>query len=117
VLSNKILFPAKTFWCTVSSEPVATVYTVSDTGSMKKDLMMTWFNLVLLPSFPPLSATRGGVLTMDGFAGHLSLEFLDACAAHHIHVMFRYPHSSHRTQVSVCWWMLLFSRKYHVVLY
>jgi hypothetical protein len=39
---------------------------------------------------------------MDGFTGHLALPFLHALRARNYYLVLRYPHSSHKTQVTWC---------------
>ena len=71
-------------------------YTATDTGSMKGSLMVDWLESCVVPFMPEGESV---VLVMDGFKGHLALPFLVALRARNYHVVLRYPHSSHKTQV------------------
>ena len=63
---------------------------------MKGDLMVLWLEECVVPAMP---AGESVLIVMDGFTGHASLPFLRALRARNYHLVFRYPHSSHKTQV------------------
>jgi hypothetical protein len=63
---------------------------------MKLDLMLPWFENCVLPFIPE---GERAMLVMDGFTGHMSLEFLRRLRDLGFMLVLRYPHSSHKTQV------------------
>ena len=89
LLNSEICFPFK------GTYPLP-YYAVSDTGSMKGAMMVSWLEECVVPFMPP---GKTAVLVMDGFKGHLALPFLRRLKELNYKLVLRYPHSSHKTQV------------------
>jgi hypothetical protein len=76
-------------------------YTFTDTGSVNGERLLEWLNVCVVPLLPPtVCAEKKALLMMDGHKSHLYLPFLERLRELNIVLGLRYPHSSHKTQVS-----------------
>ena len=72
-------------------------FTSNAKGGVDAEIGVQYVRDVLLPAFAP-SDTEPLVIICDGHGSHLTLPLLEFCREHHVHILLRVPHTSHRTQ-------------------
>lgn len=94
-------------WCTPaplsdfldgSGARVAAKFTCNPKGGVRDCVGVQYLSHVIVPLFPDLSEDNPVVLICDGHGSHLTLDLLEYCRAHHVHVVLRVPHTTHLTQ-------------------
>ncbi|KAG7403314.1 hypothetical protein Forpe1208_v016670 [Fusarium oxysporum f. sp. rapae] len=73
-------------------------YDVSETGWANQDVCLKWLRETFLPSTKPKSPFDWRLLIVDGFTGHLSIQFRFMALFHKVRILYLPPHSSHITQ-------------------
>ena len=76
-------------------EVPGTMYGLSDTGWMNKEIFNDWFNYHFLKYAPP---ARPLLVIMDSHSSHFTPDFINRAAEEDIIVMCLPPNSTHRTQ-------------------
>ena len=72
-------------------------FTANQKGGVDSDVAVQYMRDVIVPAFAPSEADPI-VIICDGHGSHLTLQLLEYCRAHHVHILLRVPHTSHRTQ-------------------
>ena len=76
-------------------EVPGTIYGLSDTGWMNKEIFSDWFSYHFLKYAPP---ARPLLIIMDGHSSHFTPDFINRAAEEDIIVMCLPPNSTHKTQ-------------------
>ncbi|KAF4332004.1 hypothetical protein FBEOM_14208 [Fusarium beomiforme] len=73
-------------------------YDVSETGWANQAVCLKWLRETFLPSTKPKNPLHWRLLIVDGFAGHISVQFRFMALFHKVQILYLPPHSSHVTQ-------------------
>ncbi|RKK10896.1 hypothetical protein BFJ66_g18057 [Fusarium oxysporum f. sp. cepae] len=73
-------------------------YDVSETGFANQAVCLKWLRETFLPSTKPENPDDWRLLILDGFTGHMSVQFRFMALFHRVQILYLPPHSSHITQ-------------------
>ncbi|KAF4441809.1 hypothetical protein F53441_11928 [Fusarium austroafricanum] len=73
-------------------------YDINETGWANQDICLKWLRETFLPSTKPKNPADWRLLIVDGFTGHISVQFRFMALFNRVQVLYLPPHSSHITQ-------------------
>ena len=82
-----------------TNTPFKATFFPTPKGGMTREVGVLYFKKNILPLFnPPPDAENPIVVIADGHGSHMTLELIDFCREHHIVLVLRPPHTTHRLQ-------------------